>query len=95
MTSEISSTVSKSFRHARFSNFLSNLLPIQPETGSADVFFSMKPFFEADLRKHALYLIGNLSVAILLVTSGVKVHLVRADANLFHAQEIDYYGPGG
>ena len=55
----------------------------------------MKPFFEADLRKHALYLIGNLSVAILLVTSGVKVHLVRADANLFHAQEIDYYGPGG
>mmetsp|Transcript_73712 Transcript_73712/g.208779 ORF Transcript_73712/g.208779 Transcript_73712/m.208779 type:complete len:344 (-) Transcript_73712:164-1195(-) len=46
-------------------------------------------FLPTHLHKHALHLVGNLVVARLLVSGRVAVHLVHADANLFHTQKVD------
>mmetsp|Transcript_50613 Transcript_50613/g.140253 ORF Transcript_50613/g.140253 Transcript_50613/m.140253 type:complete len:340 (+) Transcript_50613:578-1597(+) len=44
------------------------------------------------LHQHALHLVGNLVVARLLVSGGVTIHLVHANRNLFHAQQVDQPG---
>mmetsp|Transcript_50553 Transcript_50553/g.140243 ORF Transcript_50553/g.140243 Transcript_50553/m.140243 type:complete len:428 (-) Transcript_50553:19-1302(-) len=43
----------------------------------------------AYLDEHAFHLVGDLVVARLLVRGGVAVHLVHADADLLHPQEVD------
>merc|ERR1712176_1471130 len=45
-----------------------------------------------DLDQHALHLVGDLVVAGLLVPGGVAIHLVDADADLLHAQQVDQAG---
>merc|ERR1719253_2561152 len=45
-----------------------------------------------NLDQHALHLVGDLVVAGLLVSSGVAVHLVDANADLLHAQQVDQSG---
>merc|ERR1719253_1566312 len=46
----------------------------------------------SDLDQHALHLVGDLVVAGLLVSGGVAVHLVDANADLLHAQQVDQSG---
>merc|ERR1719229_832238 len=46
----------------------------------------------ANLHKHALHLVGNLVVTSLLVACSVAVHLVHANADLLHAQQVDETG---
>merc|ERR1719171_2553898 len=43
----------------------------------------------SNLDEHRLHLVCNLVEAILLVTCGVAVHLVHANADLLHAQQVD------
>mmetsp|Transcript_49358 Transcript_49358/g.139274 ORF Transcript_49358/g.139274 Transcript_49358/m.139274 type:complete len:358 (-) Transcript_49358:240-1313(-) len=43
----------------------------------------------ADLHQHALHLVRDLVVAGLLVAGDVAVHLVDADADLLHAEQVD------
>mmetsp|Transcript_115941 Transcript_115941/g.328109 ORF Transcript_115941/g.328109 Transcript_115941/m.328109 type:complete len:489 (+) Transcript_115941:80-1546(+) len=46
-------------------------------------------FLPPHLDQHALHLVRDLVVAVLLVASGVTIHFVHADADLLHAQQID------
>mmetsp|Transcript_14645 Transcript_14645/g.39179 ORF Transcript_14645/g.39179 Transcript_14645/m.39179 type:complete len:521 (+) Transcript_14645:50-1612(+) len=46
----------------------------------------------SNLDQHALHLVGDLVVAGLLVPGGVAVHLVDANADLLHAQQVDQAG---
>merc|ERR1719359_1432688 len=43
----------------------------------------------ADLHQHGLHLVHDLIVPGLLVASGVAVHLVDADADLLHTEQVD------
>merc|ERR1719188_2196283 len=45
-----------------------------------------------DLDQHALHLVCDLVITGLLVSGGVAVHLVDADADLLHAQQVDQAG---
>mmetsp|Transcript_124170 Transcript_124170/g.322524 ORF Transcript_124170/g.322524 Transcript_124170/m.322524 type:complete len:262 (+) Transcript_124170:445-1230(+) len=49
-------------------------------------------FLPANLDQHALHLVGNLVITSLLVGCGVAIHLVHADADLLHAQQVDKPG---
>merc|ERR1719174_1931325 len=46
-------------------------------------------FLPADLLQHVLHLVGDLLVAVFLVAGDVAVHLVDADADLLHTQQVD------
>merc|ERR1719499_2731458 len=42
-----------------------------------------------NLDQHALHLVGDFVIPILLVASGVAIHLVYSDADPLHAQQVD------
>mmetsp|Transcript_109503 Transcript_109503/g.339918 ORF Transcript_109503/g.339918 Transcript_109503/m.339918 type:complete len:261 (+) Transcript_109503:586-1368(+) len=54
--------------------------------------FLDKVFLPPDLHEHALHLVRNLVVSRLLVCRCVAVHFVHADADLFHAKQVDEPG---
>jgi len=43
----------------------------------------------ANLAKHVLHLVGNLGVAVLLVASGVAIHLVNSDNELLDTEQVN------
>ena len=46
----------------------------------------------ADLTEHVLHFVGDFGVTLFLVAGGVAVHLVDADNDLLHTQQVDQTG---
>merc|ERR1719428_432941 len=49
----------------------------------------MKVLLPSDLDKHGLHLVRNFIKAVLLVPGGIAIHLIDADADLLHTEQVD------
>jgi hypothetical protein len=65
------------------------LSPIQPEIGTNGTSSLDHRLLPADLLEHLDHLVADLGVARLTVLGDVAVHLVHADDDLLHAEQVD------